>query len=428
MDEIATGRYGLQVLQVLQVDTARFAMTAAAEVPLALARAHALAKQGLAGEGLPAVMDAVLATAGIYGTAPTCYLSCAARVRDFRLAALDEELYRRRSVVRLRCMRGMAYTEPLELLPALLACTGEVPDRTLRRVARYTGLTEPAVLELADRIEEAMAGRPPLTLREIREALGDDLPGNSQALQMTVALLGRSGRIVRAEVRGSWRSDNYAYARWTDWLGSPVEPVDPAAARAEVARRYLRAYGPATADDLKWWSGWTRRDTTAALADLGEEVRPVSLEGTPALALAGELEALRGGDPAAGRGMRLLPVWDVYYMGYAASRAGRARQVAAGDYARVYDSSGNGTSTVTLDGVAAGVWQLDADAGTATVAPFSGALDGRWDEVEAQVARLARVIGADLETRRAAEPGPLAAGPRNAFLSPITLGRPAAAG
>jgi hypothetical protein len=146
------------------------------------------------------------------------------------------------------------------------------------------------------------------------------------------------------------------------------------------------------------------------------------------LALAGELEALRGGDPAAGRGMRLLPVWDVYYMGYAASRAGRARQVAAGDYARVYDSSGNGTSTVTLDGVAAGVWQLDADAGTATVAPFSGALDGRWDEVEAQVARLARVIGADLETRRAAEPGPLAAGPRNAFLSPITLGRPAAAG
>jgi hypothetical protein len=269
---------------------------AAADVPLALARAHVLVKQGLAGEGLPAVMDAVVATAGIYGTAPTCYLSCAARVRDFRLAALDKELYGRRRLVRLRCMRGMAYAEPLEALPALLACTGEAPDKTLRRVA-----------------------------------------------------------------------------------------------------------------------------------GLGDEVQPVSLEGTPAWVLASELAALRHADPAAARGVRLLPVWDVYYMGYAASRAGRARQVAADDYVRVYDSSGNGTSAVTVDGVAAGVWQLDADAGTATVAAFPDAVDDRWNEVEAQVARLARAIGVDLETRRAAAPGPLSAGPRNAFLSPITLGKPAAA-
>ena len=400
-------------------------MSAAPVVPLARARAHVLVKQGLAGEGLATVVDAVVATAGIYGTAPTCYLSCVARVRDFRLTALDEELYAKRRVVRLRCVRGMAYIEPLDLLPALFACTGEAPDKTLKRVAKYTRLTDAEVLKLADRIEEAMAARPPMTLREIREGLGGEIPGGKEALQLTVGLLGRAGRIVRAKVRGSWRSDSYAYAKWTDWLDGPVQPMDPAVARAELTRRYLRAYGPATTDDLKWWIGWTRRDTVAALATLGEEICPVSLDGVPAWVLASELDALRDGDPEAGRGVRLLPVWDAYFMGYAASPAGRARQVAADDYRRIYDRSGNGTSTVTVDGVAAGVWQLDPDAGTVAIAPFSDALADRWTEVQAQVARLALAIGTDLRSERAAERRPLSDGPRNAFLSPITLGRPA---
>jgi hypothetical protein len=381
-----------------------------------------LVKQGLAGDGLDGVVDAVVATAGIYGTAPTCYLSCTARVGDFRVAQLDEELYAKRSLVRLRCMRGMSYVEPLDLLPALAACTGEPPDKTLKRVAKWGELTQDEALALADRVEAAMAGKPPLTLKEIREELGGDVPGGKAALQMTVAMLGRTGRIVRSEVRGSWRSDNYAYARWEDWLGAPLERVEPDAGRVQLARRYLQALGPATTGDLQWWSGWTKRDTAAAVAALGEELAAVSLDGADAWVAAEELERLTGTDPAEGRGVRLLPVWDAYFMAYATSPAGRARQVAAEDYPRIYDKSGNGTSTVAVDGVAAGVWELDPDAGTVTVAPFGKALASRWREVEAQAARLSEAIGAELRPRRAAAPGMLADGARNAFLSPISLG------
>ncbi len=103
-------------------------------VPMARARAHVLAKQGLGVTRLPAVADAVVATAGIYGTAPTCYLSTAARAANFRLADLDALLYDKRSLIRLRCMRGMAYIEPVELVSVLFACTGEAPEKTLRRV------------------------------------------------------------------------------------------------------------------------------------------------------------------------------------------------------------------------------------------------------------------------------------------------------
>ncbi|HEU5159795.1 MAG TPA: winged helix DNA-binding domain-containing protein [Streptosporangiaceae bacterium] len=407
-------------------------MTDGRQVPIARARAHVLAKQGLAGQRLAAVGDALVGTAGIYGTAPTCYLSAAARTADFTLADLDAELYDKRSVVRLRCMRGMAYIQPVELVSVLFACTGEAPDRTLRRIGKYSGLGEDGVLALADHVVRVMAGRPPMTVREIREALGADVPpGAREGLQFTVGLLGRTGRIVRAEVRGSWRSDNYAYALWDDWVGAPVEPVDPAAARVELARRYLRAFGPATAADLKWWAGWTKRDTDAALAALGDELTPVSLDGVDAVVLTAELAALEGAGPgAAGReeaspgpAVRLLPVWDSYLMAYATGPAGRARQVAEADYAKVYDKSGNATSTVIVDGTAAGVWELDPDAGRVTVAPFGDAMP--WADLEAEVAVIAAAIGTDLRLDRAAPPGPLSAGPRNAFLSPISLCAPA---
>jgi hypothetical protein len=89
----------------------------------------------------------------------------------------------------------------------------------------------------------------------------------------------------------------------------------------------------------------------------------------------------------------------------------------------VYDKSGNATSTVIVDGMAAGVWELDPDAGVVTVAPFDDRM--RWADVEAEVAVISTAIGADLRLDRAAPPGPLSAGPRNTFLSPISLGAPA---
>lgn len=236
-------------------------------------------------------------------------------------------------------------------------------------------MTEPEALEFADRIEAALVGQPPMTIPELRKVLDGPLPGNRNALQMTMALLTRSGRLVRTKARGSWRSDLYSYARWADWLDVDIEELDPDAGRIEVARRYLRAFGPATTADLAWWTGWTKRDSIAALTALDSEVVAVDLEGgeggsTTAWALADELDTLASVDPKAARGVRLLPIWDAYFMGYEGSSTARARQLAAEDYPRVYDKIGNATSTVIEDGFAAGVWELDADAGVVTVAPF----------------------------------------------------------
>ena len=299
------------------------------------ARAFVLAKQGLgAVPGPSTVLEVVEATGGVYGTAPTCYLACAARLDGFRVADLDHELYTRRSLVRLRCMRGSAYIEPADDLPAIFAATRD--ERDLARVVKAAGIGEAEYGRLAAAIEAALRGREPATVAEIRELIGDP----TKALSHVVGLMGRQGRLARATVRGGWKSDVYAYALWEEWVGEPLSEAEPVDARAQLARRYLAAYGPASAEDLRWWAGWRAGETRAALAALDDEVATVDVDGSPALVLASETEALAATEPDAGRGTRLLPVWDSYYMGY----RDRSRQVRAQDYANVYDKAGNGTS------------------------------------------------------------------------------------
>lgn len=380
------------------------------------ARAFVLAKQGLGASGGPGdVLGVIEATAGVYGTAPTCYLACAARLEGFRVADLDRELYEHRSLVRLRCMRGSAYVEPVDAVGSIMAATRE--EKAMARIVKAAGISEAEYERLAERVEDELRGGEPATVAELRTRLGDA----PKALNYVVALMGRTGRVARATVKGGWKSDVYAYALWKDWVGEPLPEVDPGVAHADLARRYLAAYGPAAPGDLRWWAGWNARQVKGALTALGDEAARVEVDGVEMLVLAGELDALEATEPDAGRGTRLLPVWDSWFMGY----RDRSRQVAEADYGNVYDKAGNGTSTVIADGVAAGVWELeeaDESAVAVRVAPFGRAGKDWWAGVEESAARIAAMLGAgEVRVARAKRPAPLAEGARNAFLAPIRL-------
>ena len=69
---------------------------------------------------------------------------------------------------------------------------------------------------------------------------------------------------MRDRPRGGWTASQY---RWVpiERLG-PLEPVDPPAARAALARPVAAGVRPGTEADIRWWTGWTARDARAALA------------------------------------------------------------------------------------------------------------------------------------------------------------------
>lgn len=66
--------------------------------------------------------------------------------------------------------------------------------------------------------------------------------------------------------------NHQAFALTAEWLGTPAR-FDPDRALAELARRYLKGHGPASARDLAKWSGLSLGTARRALSAIANEVR-----------------------------------------------------------------------------------------------------------------------------------------------------------
>jgi Winged helix DNA-binding domain len=105
----------------------------------------------------------------------------------------------------------------------------------------------------------------------------------------------------------------------TVWTVAASE-VDPADACRELARRYIRVFGPATAVGFARWAGISRRSATDAFASLEESLLPVRTPLGDEWLLAEDEAAIRAGETVAAPA-RLLPSGDAYFLLDRAERA-----------------------------------------------------------------------------------------------------------
>jgi hypothetical protein len=194
-------------------------------------------------------------------------------------------------------------------------------------------------------------------------------------------LLGAQGHIVRGLPTGSLLSQRYQWTLAEQWLPPAGEPPPPAQARAELARRWLAAFGPAPLADLQWWTGWPKSEVRKAAADLG--VREVELDGPPGVVLPGD----EGPSPAPGPWAALLPALDPTVMGWL------DRGWFLGDHEKaLFDRTGNVGPTVWLDGRVVGGWaqRRDGEIAVRLLEDAGGDADAL---VQAEAARLHGWLG-----------------------------------
>ncbi|GHG65506.1 winged helix DNA-binding domain-containing protein [Streptomyces griseocarneus] len=311
-----------------------------------------------------AVADALVA---LHATdAATVYLSACARLAEPSAGAVDRALYEDVTLVKLLSMRRTLFAVTTEVAPCVGSSTArEIARReratllkTLRENAeggapwdeRRLAATERAVLEALAARGEATTAELARDVPALKETLltspGKPYESRQSVGSRVVRLLASDGHVRRSRPRGSWTSSLYP------WAPAPVLPERPLReARAELVRRWLASFGPSTEGDLKWWTGWTLRDTRAALADVGAV--DVRLGAGPGVALPGDLEdAGPAGDWAA-----LLPGLDPTAMGWRE----RDWYLAPEHVPFLFDRAGNVGPTVWWNGRVVGGWAQRAN-------------------------------------------------------------------
>ncbi len=307
-------------------------------------------------------------------SALTPYLSLWARMVNFRPSHLDTELYVKRSLVKVLCMRQTLHVVPLSKLAILSAATRERLQQNARRElaqlmhwSGVTGAEEERVLDrLQNVIERVIATRGPSTATELGDAIPElkkqlhfapDKPyGGLVSLgSMLVPRLTLLGLLVRGRPRGSWRSNQHEYALLRDWLSDGNLPVIPThQAQADLVRSYLAAFGPAKLDDVAWWAGWSKGEAQRALLALASQLVQLHIEQLDGefWLLASDMSTLVETEPLTSGAVRLLPSLDGYIMGY----CDRRRFLDANHHDQVFDRSGNAFSSVWVDGRVVGIW------------------------------------------------------------------------
>jgi hypothetical protein len=253
---------------------------------------------------------------------------------------------------------------------------------------RAAGLDVPAVLAEAERILDD-AG--PLTFTEVRDRLQVIFPDvNERALGYTVRT---HLPVVMVPTADAWGfPSDAAFTTAGPWLGEPIslERGDPDAT-AELLRRYLAAFGPATAADAQTWSGLQKlapvlRGMRAELLVLRDE-RGRDLYDLP--------EAPRP-DPDAPAPLRFLPEFDNLVLGH----ADHTRLIPEAYRGRIVTKNLRVRATVLWDGLAVATWRwtVAKRGATLTVEPFEPLPRAAVREIGAEGERLLQFVEPDAAT------------------------------
>ena len=305
------------------------------------------------------------------------------RVRSARLAAADIDRARteERSLLRTWAMRSTAHTIAADDAGWLLPLFDRALATASRRRLAQLGL-DAAVQERALRAIEA-------ALRSDGYLGRSELVGRLAGLGIEIDAA-RRVHLFRAAVAegiaclGPDRGGETLLALAGAWLGKRANP-DRAASLRELARRYLRAFAPATDSDFAGWSGLGLGDVRAALAGIGDELVEVRIGPQRGWALKRPARRARRGT------VRLLPAFDNYLMGH------RDRDfIAAGDqWRQIMPGGGLLRPTILVDGVAVGTWGMRRAGGRleVTLAPFRPLDNETLRAIEDEIEDISRFEG-----------------------------------
>lgn len=374
-----------------------------------------LARHHLGTPWEPASVESLAADlVGLVAADPaTPHFSMAARLQDFDATALDRALDERRSLVRIRCMRGVLYAVRRDMVPVVHAASTRQVVRWARDFARMRGVSPADYERVSSSVLDACADEP-LTTAELRARLDPRVD-----LAAVVTLMCAEATLLRCAPRDGRFGRATTYAPFASELPDVVlGRVSEDDARAALLRAYVRGFGPVTVRDAAWWTGMDAKRVRRAFDALEDELVDIGFEGGEGTWLmhAADVEELERATITGGPHVALLPALDPLVMSY----TDRSRFVSDEMRPFVFDAARNVAPVVLVDGRVAGVWDVSRGPEPAVLVhlfdpdPVIAAL------VEHAARPIARVrFGADTPVRRVERARPLTSRPLGAFRRPL---------
>ena len=252
---------------------------------------------------------------GAWETAAFC------RLKNCTLPQLHQALYQKKELLQAWSIRGVPLIFPTAdsdvFLSALIAQEGEEPwiyTKGIGLALDYLGMSFSELLPLVESAAEYLEDHTIKSKEELDRVLAqliaEQLPAQKQSLWNAPSMYGAPDRqtvggaavsfLLRPcsfkglVVFGEREGISPTFTSPLRWLGHKLVPS--AQGTAELARRFLHAYGPATPRTFAEWLGSTPAQAKRLWQQIEEELEPVTAAGKKAFILQSDRESFRRAD------------------------------------------------------------------------------------------------------------------------------------
>jgi len=299
---------------------------------------------------------AVTRTAGIQAQVTSAAeLAVCTRVEGLSPRDVQSALWQDHTLVKTWAMRGTLHLLSASELPLYVAARDWQQNASWSHYFAEFGLTTSAQQESFLSALPHVLEQGPLT----RQQLADAVAKHTGIAQVRDFILSENwGSPLKPSAYrgdlcfGPGQGKTVTFMNPRRWIGQ-WQPIEPQLALQELARRYLRAYGPATSDDFRFWWGCGKTLAKTLFQSLAEELEEVEVEGWRAFALRATLPFIQGVEP--GEQIHLLPLFDAYTIG--APPRGCEPLLAPAYKSQVFNQQGWAFAVVLVNGSIQGVWR-----------------------------------------------------------------------
>ena len=361
------------------------------------------------------IVQAVRDVGGLHAMSSTTpYLSLHARCSKFKKEDLDRELYERRSLGRIRCVRKTIYIHTKDMIPTVWQATTSKVTKASKRYMESRGVTDETYREVSKEILTMLSDQE-MTASEIKEAVSTKVDISS-----ILYYLCDQGLLMRGKPAGGWKDRNYKYCLFSEYFPDvDLEKPSESEAIASLVGQYYTSFGPATENDVVWWTGLGKVEVRYALKNLQDKLLEVPIRGSERslLMLKSDEALIKDMQTPDKPIVNLLPTLDPYLMGYKE----RGRYLAEEDSDLVFDRSGNATSVILADGKVVGVWDCEGGEESFIKLHIFGEIRKEVQEdIYDRAIRLGGFItGSEVRIRECESMDPLKVRTAGSFMSPL---------
>lgn len=289
---------------------------------------------------------------GLHATSQTTtYLSTFFRATNFQKEDLENEIYEKKNLGKIRCMRKTIFIQPKELIPRLYLATKKQYAKRHEDYLKNLGVTAEEYEKAANEIRRILTGKV-LSTADIKKEVS-----SKEYTTHFITLMCDQLDLIRTKSVKSWRDKRHTYSLFKEYFPDmSFEGINEEESMKFLVRKYLECLGPATETDIVWWTGFNKTQTRRILQELEDQVEKIQIKGIDKeyLILSEDLIKLQTINKTEKSVITLLSDLDPYLMGY----KDRERYVKEDHHSYLFDRSGNATSAILLNGVVIGIWDF----------------------------------------------------------------------